>query len=97
MRLPVSAETQLAVTLYYLSDAGRMRKTANAFGPGKSTVSNIVVRVCTAIRERVTHLVLTIPSTEQEVTIMTENFLKNYGFPQCLGRWYPYIHKKSNR
>ena len=30
MRLPVSVETQLALTLYYLSDEGRHRKTANA-------------------------------------------------------------------
>ena len=32
MREPVSVETQLAVTLYYLSDEGRLRKVANAFG-----------------------------------------------------------------
>ena len=29
MRLPVSVETQVALTLYYLSDEGRLRKTAN--------------------------------------------------------------------
>ena len=32
MRSPISVETQLAVTLYYLSDKGRLRKVANAFG-----------------------------------------------------------------
>ena len=32
MRQPISPETQVAATLYYLSDAGRMRKTANSFG-----------------------------------------------------------------
>eukprot|EP00794_Sanderia_malayensis_P015583 gene15583-17157_t len=32
MRRPISLEMQLAVTLYYLSDEGRMRKVANAFG-----------------------------------------------------------------
>ena len=31
MVLPVSAETKIALTLYYISDAGRMRKTASAF------------------------------------------------------------------
>ena len=31
MRLPVSAETQVALTSYYLSDEGRVRKTENAF------------------------------------------------------------------
>ena len=29
MRLPVSVETQVASTIYYLSDEGRPRKTAN--------------------------------------------------------------------
>ena len=31
MRTPVSVETQLAITLYYLSDEGRLWKVANAF------------------------------------------------------------------
>ena len=38
-RKPVSVEKQVAVTLYYLADGGRMRKIANAFGLGKATVS----------------------------------------------------------
>ena len=32
MRKPITFETQVAVTLYYLSDEGRLRKVANAFG-----------------------------------------------------------------
>ena len=32
VRAPVDVETQVAVTLYYLSDEGRMRKTANVVG-----------------------------------------------------------------
>ena len=44
MRKPVPVEKQIAVTLYYLSDEGRYRKVANAFGLGKSTVSEIVLR-----------------------------------------------------
>ena len=39
MREPISVETQLAITLYYLAGEGRFRKVANAFGVGKSTVS----------------------------------------------------------
>ena len=45
MRQPVSPEIQVAATLYYLSDAGCMRKTANSFGIGKNTVSCIVQNV----------------------------------------------------
>ena len=31
MRDSVTVETQVAITLYYLSDEGRLRKVANAF------------------------------------------------------------------
>ena len=39
MRMPISVECQVAATLYYLSDEGRMRKTPNAFGISRSSVS----------------------------------------------------------
>ena len=42
MRLPVSVETQVALTLYYLSDEGRLRKTANTFGLSRARVSVII-------------------------------------------------------
>ena len=42
MRSPIDTEKQVAITLYYLSDEGRLRKTANAFGVARSTVSVIV-------------------------------------------------------
>ena len=40
MRSPVYVVKQVASTLYYLSDKGRLRKTANAFGVSKQ-VTNI--------------------------------------------------------
>ena len=36
MRCPISAETQMAVILFYLSDEGRYRKVANSFGISRS-------------------------------------------------------------
>ena len=42
-------EKQVAVTLYYLADEGRMRKVANAFDIGKSTFLKVVRRVTMAI------------------------------------------------
>ena len=38
MRDALSVETQVPATLYYLADEGRLRKVANAFGIGKSSV-----------------------------------------------------------
>ena len=39
---PNSAELQVSVTMYYLSDEGRFRKTANAIEVAKNTVSIII-------------------------------------------------------
>ena len=47
--MPLSVETQVAVTLSYLADEGRMGKVANAFGIGKSTVLKVVRRITMAI------------------------------------------------
>lgn len=45
MRAPIDVVKKVACTLYYLSDQGRMRKTANAFGLSQQTVSKIVRQV----------------------------------------------------
>ena len=51
VRLPtcVSQSLQVAVTLYYLSDEGRLRKVVNAFRLSRASCSIIVRRVCTSI------------------------------------------------
>ena len=46
---PVEVERQVAVTLYHLSDEGRLRETANAFGLSRSCVSLTVQRVARAV------------------------------------------------
>ena len=47
--MPVLVARRVVVTLYYLADEGRMRKAANAFGIGKSTVLKLVRCVTMAI------------------------------------------------
>ena len=42
MRAPVGVLKKVACTLYYLSDEGRLMKTANAFGLSRPTLSVIV-------------------------------------------------------
>lgn len=39
MRSPIEMERQVAATIYYFSDEGRLQKTANAFGLSRSGVS----------------------------------------------------------
>ena len=49
MRSSVDVNKQVALTLYYLADEGRLRKTANAFGLSRPCVSIVVRRVTRAI------------------------------------------------
>ena len=82
MRKAIDVETQVAITLYFLSDEGCLRKTANSFGIARSTCSMIVRRVTFAIS---THLYIRLPTTEEDVKTLTENFYKVHKIPQCVG------------
>lgn len=75
---------QVAATLYYLADEGRLRKTGNAFGISKSTVSVILRRVCNAINDIGDRYIRT-PTTVEEVKEKVANFERQHGMPQCLG------------
>ena len=85
MRQPVSVGTQVALTLYYLSDEGRLRKTANSFGLGRSTVSTVIRRVCNAISNHLGPQYIKLPKTVSEVEEKTRNFQKKFNFSRCLG------------
>ena len=85
MRSAIDVEKQLAVTLYYLSDEGRYRKVVNAFGIGKSTVSETVRRVCRCISIVLGPNYIRLPKPEEEVYDAVANFYDAHGFPQCTG------------
>ena len=85
MRLPVSVETQVALTLYYLSDEGRLRKTANAFGLSRACVSIIIRRVTRAITVHLGPNYIKFPMTESAVKNCVSNFFNAFSIPQCLG------------
>ena len=85
MRSPVGVVKQVACTLYYLSDEGRLRKTANAFGLSRQVVSKIVRKVCKAITVHLGPRYIGLPSNEVEVKNLVENFYQAHNFPQCLG------------
>ena len=85
MRSPVEVERQVAVTLYYLSDEGRLRKTANAFGLSRSSVSLIVRRVTKSISLQMGPHYIKLPFTEEEVLDKVSHFSEAHLFPQCLG------------
>ena len=85
MRLSVDVERQVASSLYYLSDEGRIRKTANAFGLSCQVISVIIRRVCIAITVHLGPKYIKLPSTEVEVKEAVAKFSHCHRFPQCLG------------
>ena len=81
LRTPIWVEKQIAVTLYYFSDGGRMKKTTNAFGIAQCTVSVIVKRVSRAISINLAGTYVKSPLTEDDVKTSTANFFALYDFP----------------
>lgn len=74
----------MAATLYYLADEGRMRKTGNAFGLAKSTISLIVRRVSKAV-VAIGPKYIRLPTSPEEVKEKVARFHQSYGIPQCIG------------
>ena len=95
-RNAVPVDKKIVVTFYYLSEEGRMRKVANTFGIGKSTVSVIIRRVTKAISVHLAPKYIQIPSTEKEVEEMVGQFYEWHGFPmsRCC-RWNTYCNKET--
>jgi hypothetical protein len=67
MREPISVEAQVGITLYYLSDEGRYRKVANAFGVSISSISMTVRRACVAITDFLGPRYICAPTSENDV------------------------------
>ena len=78
MRHPLSVETRVALTLYYLADEGRYCKIANAFGISRASVPITIRKVCVAISEYLGPVYV-------EVQELVSNFYSAHGFPQCIG------------
>ena len=85
MRAPVYVQRQVAMTLYYLSDEGRLLKTSNAFGVSRPTVSIVVRRVTRAIATFLGPKYIQLPFTEDAVENKVKKCFDRYLVPQCLG------------
>ena len=88
-RKPIPVAMQVSFTIYYLSDEGRFRKTANAFGIAKNTVPMIIRRVTKAISNYLAYKYIKLLRTEEKVNESCSLVFEKHGFPQCLGgcRW----------
>ena len=85
MRTPIDLLKRVALTLYYLSDEGRLRKTANAFGVSRQAVSVIIRQTCRAITIHLGPKYIKLPFTEREVEDLVIGFHHAHGMPQCFG------------
>ena len=85
LREALDVETQGGITLYYLSDEGRYRKVANAFGVSRSSVSLVIRNVTRAISKHLGAKYIKLPLTKAEVEEQASKYLQHHGFPQCIG------------
>ena len=83
MHKPVSSKAQLALTLYYLSDEGRLRKVADVFGLSRSCCSLIIRRVSSAITSHLRPVYIKLPMTEEGVKEKSTKFFSAFSVPQC--------------
>ena len=83
MGTPISRECQIASFLHYISisDEARYRKTANAFGISRGSVSLIIRKVSKAIVEFLGKDYMKLPDTVAKVENLTNIFLEHHGFP----------------
>ena len=49
LRIAISIQAQIGACLYYISDEGRYRKTANVSGDSGTSISSIIRRVSHAV------------------------------------------------
>ena len=85
MREPLSVETQVAITLYFLSDEGRYRKITNAFDVGKSTLSKTVRSVCQVMSKEYRQKYIKLPCTQEEVESLADGLYRSHNCPRCIG------------
>ena len=78
MHSPVEVERQVAMTLYYMSDEGRLRKTVNSFVVSRPCVSVVIRKVACAISIFLGPKYITLPLTEDTVKDKVEKFFQSY-------------------
>ena len=84
MRLPVSVEERVAVTIWKLATNVEYRTLSALFGLGRSTICTIVVETCHAIATHLLSQYVQIPKGEKLKEIV-QGFETFWGFPQAAG------------
>ncbi|XP_033986869.1 putative nuclease HARBI1 [Trematomus bernacchii] len=84
-RAPIDPLKRIALLVYYLSDGGRLRKTANAFGVSARLCPPLLGRHAEPISIHLGPKYIKLPFTEPETADLVEGFDRAHRMPQCLG------------
>ncbi|XP_070551692.1 uncharacterized protein [Ptychodera flava] len=84
LRLAISVEQRVAVTLWRLSTNCEYRTISHLFGVGRSTVCEIFRETCHVICEVLLNEVIKLPS-QHNIQNIVDGFRDKWGFPQVMG------------
>ena len=84
MKLAVSTEKQVAITLWRLATNSDYRTIGHLFGIARGTVCVIINEVCCVIVRLMLRHYVKIP-TGEDLAIVVNGFETQWGFPQCAG------------
>ena len=85
LRTPISADVHIKSFFDYISNKGRYRKTANAFGIYRASICGIIRKVSYAATTFVDSKLISLVTTEEVVQELTDGYLEAHGFPLCIG------------
>ncbi|KAF3847250.1 hypothetical protein F7725_020278 [Dissostichus mawsoni] len=88
MRAPIDPLKRVALILYYLSDGGSLRKTANAFGVSRQALSVIIRQTCRAISIHLGPKYIKLPFAEPETADLAEGFDRAHRMPQFQEQYF---------
>ena len=84
LRLAISVEKRVAITLWCLATPTEYRTIAHLFGVSRSSICNVVHNTCRAIVEKLGKQYISFPQGERLRGIV-DGLKMKWGVPQCIG------------
>ena len=84
-RTPISAEERLAITLRYLATGETYKYPMYQFRIYRTTISQIIQEVCSAIRKVLQPVCMKLSSFSQEWKAIVDEGYCCWNFPNCFG------------
>ena len=85
MRIPISPEEKLAITLRYMATGESFDSLMYQFRIHRTTIGQFILPVCTAIYEALKDDYLKLPSTKNEWLSIANETNERWQFPNCFG------------